>query len=195
MFRKAFILTCDESSERAQFSKNVLEKVGFDVEFFKAISHIDKVYSNKISMMTIYETIYNRKYDWAYVFEDDINVLVDIKLDEIIKYEEISSPFFYLGICEIDNKTVIENEATINGHVVKIVNGNIRGLHAIGISKEGAFELYQHASKSKHSYMDMCLEEFSIKYPANVVRYDLQSYIHGHRGAFFQDRQRFPSTI
>lgn len=38
-------------------------------------------------------------------------------------------------------------------------------------------------------------ENFSIQYPANVVRYDLESYISGHRGVFFQDRKRFPSTI
>ena len=41
----------------------------------------------------------------------------------------------------------------------------------------------------------MILEEFSKKYPANIVRYDLQSYIYGHRGVIFQDRLRFPSTI
>ena len=32
-------------------------------------------------------------------------------------------------------------------------------------------------------------------YPAPNRRYDLQSYIYGHRGVIFQDRLRFPSTI
>jgi len=44
-------------------------------------------------------------------------------------------------------------------------------------------------------YMDMILEKFSEKYPTNVIRYDLESYLHGHRGIFFQDRDRFPSSI
>jgi hypothetical protein len=44
-------------------------------------------------------------------------------------------------------------------------------------------------------YMDVCLEHFTLKYPANVVRYDLSWRGTGHRGAFFQDRLRFPSSI
>ena len=39
------------------------------------------------------------------------------------------------------------------------------------------------------------LEKFTEIYPANVIRYDLESYIKGHRGLFFQDRNRFPSTM
>ena len=43
--------------------------------------------------------------------------------------------------------------------------------------------------------MDMCLEDFVKKYPANVIRYDLESYIKGHRGIFYQDRRSFKSLI
>lgn len=43
--------------------------------------------------------------------------------------------------------------------------------------------------------MDVILEAFAAIYPANIVRYDLESYISGHRGVIFQDRNRFPSSI
>ena len=43
--------------------------------------------------------------------------------------------------------------------------------------------------------MDVILEQFSVLYPANVCRYDLESYIHGHKGILFQDRHKFPSSI
>ena len=43
--------------------------------------------------------------------------------------------------------------------------------------------------------MDVILEKFSLIYPTICVRYDLESYIHGHKGIIFQDRKRFPSII
>ena len=39
------------------------------------------------------------------------------------------------------------------------------------------------------------LEKFTLQYPANCVRYDLESYIKGHKGIIFQDRMRFASEI
>lgn len=41
----------------------------------------------------------------------------------------------------------------------------------------------------------MILEKFSLKYPVNCIRYDLESYIYGHKGIIFQDRNCFPSEI
>ncbi len=43
--------------------------------------------------------------------------------------------------------------------------------------------------------MDVILEKYCNKYPANVVRYDLESYINGHKGILFQDRKMFQSLI
>ena len=76
-----------------------------------------------------------------------------------------------------------------------IVNGSIRGLYAIGVSKKGATALFFFARMMKEGYMDVCLEKFSENFPVNVMRYDLESYIERHRGIFYQDRNRFPSTI
>jgi len=194
--RTGYVLTCNQNSPRTQFSKNVLEKVGFNVILFDCIPHENKVLSNKISMMAIYQIIADGNGEWGYVFEDDINILQDINLNEIIEYEKISSKFFYLGACIPYQANRELNCNKIDNHEVSIISGNVRGLHAIGISKEGAKELLSFCKDfTNWEYMDMILEKFSEKNPANIIRYDLESYIHGHRGIFFQDRDRFPSII
>ena len=194
--RKCYVLTCNEKSERCQFTKRVLEKVGFQVYLFRAIPHKDKVLSNKISMMGIYQFIVNGDDEWVYVFEDDINILENITLDEIMKYEALTPRFFYLGVCDYGLTKVQKHPIKICNHDISVIKGNVRGLHAIGISKKGAKELFTFArSIPKQKYMDVCLEMFSMIYPTFVVRYDLESYISGHRGIFFQDRNKFPSSI
>ena len=194
--RKCFILTGNQFSERAQFSKNVLEKVGFIVKFINYIPYENKVLSNKISMQYIYGLIASGNHEWTYVFEDDINILQDIKLNEIVEYEKISSTFFYLGVCICGDNKISLNPNKINNHDVITIHGNVRGLHAIALSKQGAKDLlfFSH-NLSSYEYMDMILEKFAEINPANIVRYDLESYIEGHKGIFFQDRNNFPSTI
>jgi hypothetical protein len=197
--RKGYILTCDETSNRSQFSKNVLDKIGFNTIFFNCIKNENKVLSNKISMQAIYELVANGEDEWVYIFEDDINILEDIKLDELIEYEKISKTFFYLGNCGFTNFEELYHPIKINGHRVAIVKGFVRGLHAIALSKEGARELLEYSQNSPEVYMDMILEEFSQIHHPNLVRYDLESYVSGnlsgHRGIFFQDRDKFPTTI
>jgi hypothetical protein len=194
--RVAYLLTTNKESERTLFSQQILTQIGFNVVLVQHIPHQNPVLSNKISMCHIYELINNGANEYAYVFEDDINIIENISLSEIIKYEPISSKFFYLGICEDrGNSTIKDTMYSIHSHKVLSISGNVRGLHAIGLSKHGAKELIEFANESNFEYMDMVLEEFSKKYPANIVRYDLQSYIYGHRGVIFQDRLRFPSTI
>ena len=195
--RTCYVLTCNQNSPRTQFSKDVLEKVGFNVNLFDCIPHENKVLSNKISMMEIYKIVANGSDEWVYVFEDDINILQEIHLNEIIEYEKISTNFFYLGACIpcIENAREL-NCNKINNHEVAIIAGNVRGLHAIGLSKEGAKDLLSFCEDyTNYEYMDMILEKFSEKNPANIIRYDLESYIRDHRGIFFQDRDRFPSSI
>lgn len=193
--RIAFLLTLNKDSERAIFSKSVLETIGFEVRFIGCIPNEDKVLSNRLSMQYIYNLIKDLNEAYCYIFEDDINILEPIKLDEIVQYEKISPIFFYLGICEVPyQKNMIRNEK-INDHKVFYRSGNFHGLHAIGISKKGASELLEFSKYSNERFMDMVLSVFSLKYPANIVRYDLESYIPGHMGIIFQDRDKFPSTI
>lgn len=197
--RNAYLLTCDENSDRAKFSNNILEKIGFNVNIIKCIKNENKVLSNKNSMIYIYELIANGNDDWGYVFEDDINILENIDIKEIIEYEKISDIFFYLGLCVIDSnndKYSYLNKKKINNHDVTIIKGNIRGLHSIALSKYGAKELLSFLKNYEDfEYMDMILEKFSEKYPANVVRFDLEYKNTGHRGIFFQDREQFQTTI
>jgi hypothetical protein len=196
--RKAFVLTGNIVSERYLFCKNILEKIGFDVEGVIYIPNDDKVLSNKISMQYIYELIANMddiQNEFVYVFEDDINIIEPITLDEIIQYEKITEMFFYLGLCEPYLGPTIKTNLFINNNPVYQKKGNVRGLHAIGLSKNGARELLNFSKSSQQIYMDVILEEFSVLYPANIVRYDLSSYILGHKGIIFQDRNRFPITI
>lgn len=200
--RTAYLLTTNKTSPRTLFSQNVLNNIGFTVVLVQCIPNNDKVLSNKISMQSIYKMIMNNNIDpldqeYAYVFEDDINILEEISLSEIIEYEKISPIFFYLGVCRpIDAINLYtENKIKINNHKVITISGNVRGLHAIGISKKGAELLYNYSNIKTERYMDVILEEFTLLYPANVVRYDLESYIAGHRGIFFQDRDKFPTSI
>lgn len=194
--RNAYLLTLDPLSERALFSKKILEDIGFNVNLINVIPHEDKVLSNKISMQYIYGVIKDSDEDgFGYVFEDDINIIEPITLEEIVEYEKISEIFFYLGLCEYVNNYTLTN-IKINGHNVYNKSGCVRGLHAISLSKKGAEKLLEFSKeKNDERYMDVILDQFSLIYPANCVRYDLESYISGHRGIIFQDRLRFPSSI
>jgi len=194
--RKCYILTGNSDSYRAQFSKAVLEKIGFNVTFFIFFPNECRPLSNKISLHAIYELIANGHEEWVYVFEDDINTLQEITLNEIIEYEKISQDLFFLGVCMYDHYKVYDTLFKVNNHAVVTVKGEVRGSHAVAFTKEGANKLllfYETMTDCIHS--DVITENFTKNHPGNVIRYDLESDIKGHRGIFFQDRNRFPSTI
>lgn len=197
--RIAYLLTTNEQSDRCIFSKNILEKIGFTVHIFNALPHESPLISNKTSMQTIYYIISNSHYDgFHYVFEDDINVLEEITLDEIIEYEKISKIYFYLGICEENDLLGFETDIKIYGHDVYYKKGLCYGLHAIGISKDGARDLLEFSKREQYDSLDMMdviLYQYCAIHSAYVVRYDLKSYIKGHKGIIFQDRNKFPPTI
>ena len=194
--RNAFLLTTDPTSERTIFSHKTLKNIGFNVIDVNHIPQQDKVLSNKLSMQSIYSQIVEQNLHYAYVFEDDINILDNIGLEEIIQYEQISPMFFYLGLCENYRRSTVEKtDHIINSHEVYSISKNVRGLHAIGLSYQGAKELLELSKTTHERYMDMILEDFSGIYRANIVRYDLESYIPGHRGVIFKDRNAFPTTI
>ena len=196
--RKAYLLTTCVESERTQFSKGVLESVGFTVIPFMAIPSTSPLSSNKESLYRIYETIAQGDDEWAYVFEDDINLLEPIDLDEIIQYENISQYFFYLGICKDygERDGISSSNIFIKEKEVFVVSGSVKGAHAIGISKTGATELTELFRTLLHIREgDVLLEEYSCRRPANIVRFDLESYVPGNKGIFFQDINRFKSQI
>ena len=193
--RNAYLLTTNEQSERTQTRKKLLQEIGFNVLLVQHTPDKDPVISNRLSMMNIYNIISKSEQGWAYVFEDDVEIHEKISIEELAEYEKISKQFYYLGMCTFHPFLAKPTGQVIKGHKVYSMSGNVRGLHAIGISNQGAKELLCLSEKCPYKYMDMVLEMFSCKYPANIVRYDLQSYIPGHRGIMFQDRAKFESTI
>jgi hypothetical protein len=196
LIRNCYVLTENIKSQRALFSKSILEKLGFNVTFFLSIPNKNRPLSNKNSMIAIYKLIQNGNDEWVYVFEDDINILQDIKMSEIIEYEKISQYSFFLGVCMYDHYKVNYDSTKVNNHEVAIVKGEVRGAHAVAFSKEGINKLLlfiENMSDCIHS--DVILEKFTELYPAYVIRYDLESSIKGHRGLFFQDRTKFRSTM
>ena len=109
IYRVAYLLTTNKESNRTLFSQQILTQIGFHVVLVQHVSHPNPVISNKISMCHIYELIHNGADEYAYVFEDDINILENISLSEIVKYEPISTKFFYLGICEDRGNSTIKD--------------------------------------------------------------------------------------
>ena len=197
--RTAYLLTTNEQSERCIFSKGVLEKIGFNVEVIIAIPHEIPLVSNKISLQYIYSIIEKSDYDgFQYVFEDDINMLDNITLEEIIEYEKISKLFFYLGICEEGPLLGFKTDIEIYGHPVYYKQGLCYGLHAIGMSKHGAKDFLEFSKRVEYDnlhMLDVIMYQYCAINPAYVVRYDLESYIKGHKGIIYQDREKFSPTI
>jgi hypothetical protein len=199
--RTAYLLTLDFESERAVFSKGVLDKLGFDVILIKAIPNQNKIVSQKHSFQYIYRLIMNSESEYSYVFEDDVNVHEGITLDEIIEYEKISDLFFYVGICEWGCPAT-NTGIKIQNHDVYSKSGWVRGTHAMGFSRKGAEavlnfsrEFSDDLEPEDGGVIDVILEKFTYTHPTNVCRYELE-HTPGHRGMLFQDRNRFPvSTL
>lgn len=195
--RNAYLLTTNIDSPRAIFSKNILKQIGFNVIIFLAIPHDNPLMSHKLSMDQIYTIIENSSDEWSYIFEDDINILEPITLDEIIEYEKISTDnFFYLGICKYNNMTSISNtQHIINNHQVYQVSGAVRGAHAVAFSKNGIKQFNQFIKHFSILFYDILLELYTLSHPANVVRCDLSSTLEGHLGILFQDREKFNKSF
>ena len=197
--RTAYILACDVQSARTVHCINVLDRVGFsDIIPCPIIPHTSVPISNRMGMQSIYDRILKSGDEWAYVFEDDIETLTDIKIDEIVQYEEISkNHFFYLGCCGTGPNNTKPTNIKINNNTVYQVNwSNIRGLHAIGVSRQGIETINKYIDKYSTSipYLDALLGRITEDIPTNLVRADLVSpYWKDHKGAFFQDRKKFPS--
>lgn len=200
--RHAYILCEHENTPRCIDSRKVLESIGFVVHCIPYIRHGDKIYSNKISMQHIYQMVIDSEEKWSYIFEDDINKIYDVKLDEIIEYESISDDLFYLGACFPENiindydSGLYNSGKKIGDYDVRYVSDNCFGLHGVAFSKEGMKKFLEYSNISFDSVMDVTLKKFTSKHPANIVRFDLCSpHMSSHRGVIYQDRDKYPTTI
>lgn len=198
--RIAHLMTIDENSDRCIFSFGILNLVGFDVKIHKAVPDLNPVLSHSKTSRLIFEEILNSDEEWHYIFEDDINIIKLIKLEEIVEYEKISHGFFFLGVCKYGNDAGFITPYEVNNHKVYSVSGCVRGAHAVAFSKtelKNFMTLFNFFTSGKNPilYLDVIYELYTLNNPSNVIRMDLESNIHGHRGIFFQDRDQFKSTM
>jgi len=197
--RTAHLITVDENSERCIFSSGILDLIGFDVVVHKAFIHPIPYVSLLKTTELIFEEILKSEYEWHYIFEDDINMIEHITLEEIIKYEKISNGFFFLGVCKYGD-IGFTTQYEVNEHPVYKVSGCVRGSHAVAFSKtelKNFMKMYEFFTSGPNPilHIDVLYELFTLYHPANVIRMDLQSSIPGHFGIIYQDRERFESLI
>ena len=197
MKRTAYLLTVNFFSERAKHPKKLLENIGFDVHIFCAIHYSytndDKMRSCLDSHMQIIQNALLRDEEYFYIFEDDINLVEEITLEEITQYEKLTKDYFYLGCCEA-SVTSFKTEHFINGHQVYNIQGDIRGNHAFCLHKQGAQKILDLYSSNKLTIADGFSKLLKLQVPC--VRHDLISPCNsGHKGIFYQDRKKFSSFI
>ena len=193
----AYVLTKDLNSHRAKFSKNILQKIGFNVIFFKAIKDRKPMISHRKSMYAIYEKILKEEEnDYCCIFEDDINTDLNIKLEYIKNYEKLKEDIIYLGFSDYKAQ-YLETDNIINDKKLKKVRGGIRCIHSLMVSKKGVEilkNLYDVNPKQLH--MDVLLENYTLTKPLYVIREDIVSPCENkHYGIFFQDRRIFKSQL
>jgi len=197
--RTAYLLTTDEQSNRTKSSKDILQSVGFNIKteiaFDYKLCNNNRYQSHLLSFRRILEDALLEKEDWFYFFEDDIAICEPIQIDEIIKYENICDDFFYLGCCLPNTARGIVTEHQIQDHIVYKLHGDIRGSHALGISKKGAKHILDFLEKSRPHCADM-FGITSVDLFVPCIRFNLVSPQHpGHRGIFYQDRLTHPSIV
>lgn len=214
MIRESYLITTNENSDRVNAAKTVLSEVGFHINVIKALprsndEYHSKMASNRNTMLYIVDEIGKKEgNDFYYIFEDDVNVLKPVKLDEIIEYENISREceLFYLGCCRynytFDN--TIETEHCIRGNTVYKVTKFIRGTHAFAMTPNTARKMCDFfmtnekiLEESDVIPFDIMLEMYVHECTNGVMtmRHELESNVKDHFGLFFQDRNRFPSII
>jgi len=195
MKRNAYVLAVDRNSREVYQTKSVLSHVGFNVILVDIIPHKDVAISNKLGMLSIYKTILETDEDWCYIFEDDINIVDDISIDEIIQYESISEHMFYLGCCTHPSTQYVETANKIGNHDVYSVS-NVRCLTGLGVRRTSVpLLLNTIESNNQVKFLDELIGRvFTCNHPSNVVRrYTKAPDEPGHIGAFYQDRKTFPS--
>jgi len=204
MIRTAYLISSSEPrfEKRRNLATQLLTKIGFNVKFVQFLPDSDPAISNKRTHQYILQQIIESNSGYGYIFEDDINVLEPITLEEIVQYEPISNGLFMLGICEYSGNVPEKVNGCIYGgsngrhtgiqihsHPVMNISFNFRGSHAYAASPEGAKALLDFSHQSSHRFLDVILEDYSRVNPLNVCRYDLEFNNCGHKGIFFQDRR------
>jgi hypothetical protein len=102
----------------------------------------------------------------------------------------------YFGFC-YNNGKFLRQENKINDKNLSKIQGGIRGIHSLCVSRKGVEilkNLYDNHKDELH--MDVLLEEYTLKNPLYVIREDLISPCHPeHFGIFYQDRIKYKSQL
>jgi hypothetical protein len=197
--KNAYLLTANVDSDRRRHSINTLTVAGFNVvlslcEMLRDVEPV-RVWSNKNTFMrVIKDYIESNSTDWLYIFEDDINMQPNTSIEDIEYNRPASILFTYLGICG--------PQTTPNGGKCG------RCAHAMGFSYAGARDvlLFNHESKTRlisgnlpmnEPFFDVVVEGWCfLNGGFNVVHFEHTSpQNEGHKGLFFQNRDKFSSTI
>jgi hypothetical protein len=206
----AYVITTSTSQPRAQQTMRLLGGLGFSVTPVLAqppltSSALSKVWSNRNTIITTLQLhLRHSSSDWAYIFEDDIAVAaVDVSAVEVSHFSSSShSQFQYLGVCVPPYHIQAgENYGT---------SACGRCAHAMAISKKGIADLLDFVTTSarpdffgevpqQQPYFDVIVESWCNERSDGGFPV-LQGHIispqdESHRGAFYQDRQRWQTTI
>ncbi|KAK3245479.1 hypothetical protein CYMTET_44953 [Cymbomonas tetramitiformis] len=200
--RRAYLMTQNREAQRAITSREILERIGFEMVYPQIVPNADKVLSNKLTQLQVYHAIANGTDPWGYVFEDDIALTTrPFILQRITQGEVLGSPFVYLGVCA--GKDTFPWDQTMALEARRQCG---RCAHAYGISRRGASMLLKFDEVfgpgiAEQRYMDVVTEAWCKSlggFP--VLGHDFgaphtypDSY--EHTGLFFQDRAKFASTI
>lgn len=229
----AYIITSDCKSERFNGTKANIERAFpnfFNIVCYPAIPFNDsRIHTENVSLWKKYSSnllafvdiwtykIPNQpntnKYEWAFIFEDDVNFNKPSKvslrnyikaLEEIMYYPEIQSEqgFLYLGICgpKYNDTRPFISKNTNNRLLSRRGYGFC--LHATGITKHRArlfwAEISSHRPSPNDASLDLHIRSYCIR--SNTYFYTLGSNLHyppgtGHFGIAYQDRGRFPTTV
>ena len=179
---------------RLEHVKRLLARIGFSEIYVMTRSPLYR--PDRAGLAVLYEIIESvitrKNADYVYVFDDIINTLVELKLDELTEYERLANGFFYLGIDKINqNKGIGYTGKTIGSRNVYSVKGNVSSAHAFALSLQGAHGLMAQLSTNRYKTVDLCLCAYSKTHAVPVVRYDLQGVFNGQRGAIFADLCQF----
>lgn len=174
--RTAYLITVNSTSPRTRRTVGILEGVGFDVRLaFALANRRDKVVSNKLAQLLIYEQILAGPDAWGYVFEDDVMLVGESRerFEDKVHFtvagnlpalEAEGLPVVYLGICNpgspypepVFHTSGVPLFHSYNASEVPPRPNRYCGrcAHAYGVSRAGARLLLEYSRKIEKRYMD-----------------------------------------
>ena len=194
----AYILSLDNSAERAVNAKQILDRLLFKVFQCEVIPHEEKSFSNRLSMLNIMKLITSKRNKWSYVFEDDIQFWEYISPKKLKHFEKASKNFFYLGACSETPPTKTK-EKILDISAYRFQTNKVGCSHAFAITKEGAKLVLEKAKDFDESvnFDEILSTLFAPEKPLVVMNEESGNVSYqnkDHYGLVFQDKFAFSSN-